>query len=264
MGSLYEDDAWVYDAAFSWDVQEEVDWLLARLGDGVRDVLEPFCGTGRMFPAFLRRGVAMTGVDLADGMLALARDRLRDHDPTRASLHRADIRDFDLGRRFDGAICPVNSFAHLLDEDAALRHLDRMARHLRPGRRYLVQLDLRGPRDLRLGDPQKQGVWEMDHPRGRVRTTWFVSAFDAARRTETHTSRFEILSGPDEGRVVEAVHEMRQWDWPAWRALVDLSPLEQAAAWDGNHEDRPPIPLGPDLQGRALTWHELELPRSKP
>ncbi len=30
MNELYGDRAWVYDAAFSWDVQQEVSWLIER------------------------------------------------------------------------------------------------------------------------------------------------------------------------------------------------------------------------------------------
>src|SRR5207302_73860 len=54
-----------------------------------------------------------------------------------AEVIRADIRDFALGRVFDGAVCPINTLAHLTSSELAC-HLDRMAQHLRPGARYLV------------------------------------------------------------------------------------------------------------------------------
>ena len=55
-----------------------VDRLLTRLGDftggfGIRHVLEVGCGPGRLACAFARRGFAVTAVDLAPGMLALAK-----------------------------------------------------------------------------------------------------------------------------------------------------------------------------------------------
>ena len=53
---LYDNLAHLYDVAFSWDVRDEVDWLIARLGPPARTVLEPACGSGRMFPAFAERG----------------------------------------------------------------------------------------------------------------------------------------------------------------------------------------------------------------
>ena len=36
--------------------------------------------------------------------------------------------DFELGRRFDGALCPINTLSYLLDDESAARHLDCMAR----------------------------------------------------------------------------------------------------------------------------------------
>jgi len=63
MTSLYRDDAELYDIAFDWDVEEEVDWLLERLGPGCTSVLEPGCGTGRMVVAFARRGIEVLGFD---------------------------------------------------------------------------------------------------------------------------------------------------------------------------------------------------------
>ena len=49
--SLYDQHADLYDLAFSWDVGPEVEWLFAKLGTNVDVILEPGCGSGRMFPA---------------------------------------------------------------------------------------------------------------------------------------------------------------------------------------------------------------------
>jgi hypothetical protein len=60
---LYSDDAELYDIAFGWDVGDEVDWLLERLGHHCRHLLEPGCGTGRILDAFASRGVEVVGID---------------------------------------------------------------------------------------------------------------------------------------------------------------------------------------------------------
>jgi hypothetical protein len=57
MARLYTDDAELYDIAFDWDVSDEVEWLLERLGAECRSVLEPGCGSGRMLDALARRGI---------------------------------------------------------------------------------------------------------------------------------------------------------------------------------------------------------------
>lgn len=111
MTRLYSDDAEIYDIAFDWDVSAEVDWLLERLGSPA-SVLEPGCGSGRMLAAFADRGVEVAGIDLSAPMLDLARGRVGG----RGTIIVADIADFDLGRTFAGAVCPINTL--LVGRDA--------------------------------------------------------------------------------------------------------------------------------------------------
>ena len=56
---LYTDDAELYDIAFEWDIEEEVGWLLERLGSP-RSVLEPGCGSGRMLEPLARSSFCIT------------------------------------------------------------------------------------------------------------------------------------------------------------------------------------------------------------
>jgi SAM-dependent methyltransferase len=128
MAKLYADDAELYDIAFDWDVTDEVEWLLERLGAECRSVLDPGCGSGRMLDALARRGIEVTGIDLSPAMVELARRRLGD----RGTVVVADMRNFDLGRTFDGAISPINTLLHLSPNELAA-HLNATARHLRLG-----------------------------------------------------------------------------------------------------------------------------------
>jgi SAM-dependent methyltransferase len=254
---FYDRRADLYDLAFSWDVEEEVEWLVERLGADCGRLLEPACGSGRMLPAFVRRGVAVVGVDQSPRLLELARERLRASGVRDPDLHRADIEDFELGRRFDAAICPISSFGYLADFESAARHLECMARHLESGARYLVQLDLRRLEPFRLKSSSELSSWELETPRGRLRTRWFGRAFDPARRVETQVSRFEFVSGPEAGAVYEDAHEMRVWSWGEWSDLIRRSPLHLISAYDGGAPGRAPLELGPMLEERALTWLEL-------
>jgi SAM-dependent methyltransferase len=261
VGDLFVDHTWVYDAAFSWDVGPEVEFLLSRLGPEISSVLEPFCGSGRMFPAFARRGVLVGGVDRSPVMLSRARERMEREGFPGPLLLQGDAAEFEFDRKFGGAICPINSFAHLPDPASAARHLETVARHLESGGRYLVQLDLRTPELLALDHPEEQGRWEVDDADGRLAARWYVRAYEAETRTEIHVSRFEYLTGERTGEVFEAEHRMRLWDWAEWSALVAASAFTETAAFDGNSADRPPLPVGPGLDGCPLVWHELSLPR---
>src|SRR5262245_21089035 len=112
---LYTEDARLYDIAFSWDTSDEVEWLVERLGGGgCAPVLEPACGSGRVLVGLGRRGIEAVGIDSSPSMIRLARERLRSANvPGTAVL--ADMTDFDLGRTFGGAICPIDSLACLED-----------------------------------------------------------------------------------------------------------------------------------------------------
>jgi SAM-dependent methyltransferase len=255
---IYDRDAELYDIAFSWDVGEEVDWLLERLGGDVAAVLEPACGSGRMFPELVRRGVSVFGVDLSPEMLERAARRMADAG-LRAETVCADIAEFDLGgRRFDGAIMPINTFGYLLTRDAALAHFACVARHLRPGGRYLIQVDLASYDDYRPADDDAASRWEMEDDGVRVLTTVTPGELDRATRTIVDHYCFEVLSGPDAGHVVEEHHPMRLWDWAGWSELIAASPFEQTGAYDGNQVPaRPPLPVDQSLERDRLTWHEL-------
>jgi SAM-dependent methyltransferase len=227
---LYERHAELYDAAFRWDVEDEVDWLLERLGPGCRSVLEPGCGSGRVLGPLARRGLEAVGIDRSPAMVELARARGMD-------VVLADMTDFDLGRTFDGAVCPINTLAHLTPAELA-RHLERMGRHLRPGARYLVQ--------LQIGSEAHSSEWETDG----VRVTWATAHVDPAAGRQRHRSRIETRTG----EVVEELHELMLWTPAAWAAAVAASPFAESALYDGAQDGYPAVE--PGSEGRML-WHEL-------
>jgi len=92
------------------------------------DLLDVACGPGSHLVHFAEEFGHVEGLDLSESMLAFARDRL----PS-APIHRGDLREFDLGRRFDAVTCMFSSIAVIGDRtelDSALR---TFARHLKPG-----------------------------------------------------------------------------------------------------------------------------------
>lgn len=230
------------------------------MGDGVSAVLEPACGSGRMFAAFARRGVEVWGVDLSEEMLARAAQRMADEGLPPPRTLCADIVDFDFGRRFDAAICPIATFGYLLRRADTLAHLRCVARHLEPGARYLIQVDLAGYDDYLPRDDDAISRWEMERDGVRVRATVTPGPLDRATDTIVDHYCFEILSGPGAGTVFEEHHPMHLWDWASWSSLIAESPFEQVAAYDGDTiPARPPLPVDRSLEGARLTWHELRL-----
>jgi SAM-dependent methyltransferase len=244
VSALYHEHADLYDIAFDWDVSDEAAWLEERLGPGCREVLEPGCGSGRMLEALARRGLRVTGIDVSPRMLELARSRVAG---LPAEAVEADMTDFDLGRTFDGAICPINTLRHL-SRDGAHAHLRAMASALGTGARYLVQLGI-----VPAGEAAASR-WEAGRGGMQLVVHWVPESRDAESGVELHRSTIEVTTGPRAGEVHEEIHAMTVWGHDDWRAAVESAGFEWAAVYDGAESGRPE--LGFDATG-GLLWHEL-------
>jgi SAM-dependent methyltransferase len=236
---LYTEHAELYDRAFAWDVDDEVEWLLARLGRGSTKLLEPGCGSGRYFEAFSRRGAEVVGIDNSKQMVAKA--------AVRGTAVLADMVEFDLHATFDGAFCAINTLA-ILTPDEIVAHLHCVGRHLQLGARYLVQLDLRDPRSPESG--LRSSTWRV----GDLSVTWAVEDIDLENAREYQRSRIEILSGREAGELLEEIHVVTAWTPQAWARALGSTSFERTAVYDGDQPARPRIEPG---QTGRLLWHEL-------
>jgi SAM-dependent methyltransferase len=243
---LYEDDAELYDIAFDWDISDEADWLLERLQ--ATTVLEPGCGSGRMLAALADRGCRVVGIDTSPQMIELARRRLG----TRGEVLEADMTHFDLGRTFDGAICPINTLLHLTPAELG-RHLQRMARHLEARARYLVQVGLVASDQ----EPFAGSEWEASRGDTTLKIHWSDEELDAVRGVSRQRSRIEVLTGPRAGEVLEEIHAMTAWTAATWAEAIASSPFQQVATYDGGTKGQWPRVDASATGG--LLWHELLL-----
>ncbi len=100
-------------------------------------VIELGCGTGRVTLPIAREGIEVVGLDNAPAMLDIAR-RKASAEGLDVSWIEADMRDFDLGRRFGLVIIPYRSFLHLLTDADQAACLAAVYRHLVPGGRLAL------------------------------------------------------------------------------------------------------------------------------
>lgn len=249
--TLYGSNVELYDIAFDWNLTDEVNWLLALLGKDCKSILEPGCGSGRMLKAIAERGVAITGLDISKDAIAYAKSRIAGLANATATL--ADMTSFDLKTKFDGAICPVNTLAHLSPEQF-LSHLKSVRNHLHVGSRYLVQVAVRAQKR----DTQSSDVIEWEASRGdtRLRISVAVLETDFQNGRELHRFRLSILEGSRAGKVFEEDHWMTLWTPESWQDAIAASPFTQVAQYDGELSERPKVKLG---QPGNLMWHELTL-----
>jgi SAM-dependent methyltransferase len=124
---LYEDHAAAFDLERGRSLIEQpwLDRFLALLPPG-GTVLDVGCGMAEPIACYLiAQGVQVTGVDSSPSLVAMSRERFPDHE-----WLMADMRELDLGRRFDGLIA-WHSMFHLTP--AGQRPMFALfAKHLKP------------------------------------------------------------------------------------------------------------------------------------
>ena len=92
----------------------------AGVGPG-KDVLDVACGTGVLFPDYLKRNVAsLTAVDISPEMVKIARSKF-----PQVTVHCGDVEAVDFGRKFD-CIVVYNAFPHFPEPLQLIRTLTGM------------------------------------------------------------------------------------------------------------------------------------------
>jgi SAM-dependent methyltransferase len=118
---LYRDKDYASEAAY-------VHELIAKHRPGAKTVLDLGCGTGRHAGLLAERGYSLTGVDLSEEMLAVARQA----QPT-GSFFQGDVRSVRLGRTFDVVLSLFHVMSYQTTNADLLAALSTMREHLAPG-----------------------------------------------------------------------------------------------------------------------------------
>src|SRR5512140_1598080 len=149
------------DLPFAKGTAQEVDYLSGLLSLKPKDhVLDVACGPGRHTIEFGRRGVKVTGVDISDKLLAIARKTAELEKVTSVEFVKADAREIPYENEFDAAICLCEGAFGVLESDTENeRVLNSIFKALKPGGRMaLTALSLlsllRHSKDLSGFDPQ--------------------------------------------------------------------------------------------------------------
>lgn len=102
-------------------------------------VLELACGTGHYLIPLAEKGVEIVGVDVSGEMLARAREKAAARNVA-VDLRKADIRDFELHRKFSLVLLLGNSLQHLLTRRDVENCFATVKRHLLPEGRFIVEV----------------------------------------------------------------------------------------------------------------------------
>jgi SAM-dependent methyltransferase len=131
--ALYSELVKYYDRIYWWkDYNQEVDFLtkvLKRYEVRGKRILEVACGTGNHTKILAAKGYEITGVDISDKMLSIARRKVRSH----ARFLRGDMRDLDavVDGRYEAAICLFSAISYNLTRSDLKRTIQGLYDHLK-------------------------------------------------------------------------------------------------------------------------------------
>lgn len=112
------------------------------------EILELGCGTGRVTVPLATVGLKVTGVDINEAMLKIARARSRGLPVT---YRQGDMTNLDLKKKFDLVTIPLGSVQHLASSDDLVATLEVVARHLGPGGVGVVDVESPHSDDFSVG-----------------------------------------------------------------------------------------------------------------
>ncbi len=214
----------------------------------VRRLIEPGCGSGRLVVGMAAKGYDVTGLDLSEPMLRYARSRMK-RKGLAGHLVAGDMTDIQLSLPaagpFDGAFCTFNTFRHLMDEDAAIKHLRSMADQVRVGGIYILGFHII-PLDA---DPDCTERWRATAGGTNVSVTLRVINFDRKHRQET--LRVSIKATKRNGTVerIRSEFPLRLYTaTQARRMLADVNDVwEIAGVYDFDYDFDEPRKIDNDL-----------------
>jgi SAM-dependent methyltransferase len=202
-----------YDYVVPYAARPDIGFYVEAARQHGGPVLELGCGTGRILIPTARAGIDINGLDASEGMLRVCRARL-DSEPAkvrrRTDLHHGDIRDFNLGRRFQLITLPFRPFQYLLTVEEQLACLSAIWRHLEPDGQLVF--DLFNPSVHHLAKPvdptETDDEPPFTHPDGRTVTRRSrILERDLANQTFTGELVYDVTHPG--GRTERLVHHYR-------------------------------------------------------
>jgi SAM-dependent methyltransferase len=215
-------------------------WRALKLRPGAR-VLDLACGTGRHSVLLARRGAFVVGVDQTDAYLKEARRAARGL--PNCLFARGDMRRLPFKGEFDAAMNLWTSFGYFAEASDDLRVLKGVARALKPGGLFLIDLLdfawVKKHGQQRRWDRRADGAYLLqDAVWSEGRDPKIVNAWIILRTGKPELRSRFVVRGYDKARLYAALRR------------AGLKPVK---SWHG---------LG--ALGRLNTWHRMVVLARKP
>jgi len=125
----FEGSAEIYDLLYQdKDYESEVDFIekfLKENGiDNSKKIIELGCGTGNYLRVLLKRGYDLTGMDISNEMLDIARRKCN------CKVFQGDISNFSMNEKFDVCLAMFDVLGYVNENEKLLKTLDNIKKIL--------------------------------------------------------------------------------------------------------------------------------------
>jgi SAM-dependent methyltransferase len=220
---------------FSLQMADALPYVLTRLGQRPRTVLDVACGEGAFAVQMAREGYAVTGVDRSPRMLEIARERARLAEVEVRFLEQ-DLRALALDERYDLVTCWFDSLNYLLTADDLARAFCGVGAALAEGGLFLFDMNtlyglaVEWQRNACYVQQDTPDILEIHRPTYDHETAIATLQIDGFLRDGGHWLRYT------------EVHRERGYRLAEIRRCLAEAGLEEVGCWGSLREYTPPTP----------------------
>jgi ubiquinone/menaquinone biosynthesis C-methylase UbiE len=117
--------------------KEDIDFYIKEASKAKGKVLEIACGTGRIYLELLKKGIDTYGIDISENMLKILKMKAKNLG-LKPKVYKADMRTFNLRKKFSLIIIPFRGFLHNLKVEDQIKTLKNIKKHLTPNGKLIV------------------------------------------------------------------------------------------------------------------------------
>lgn len=134
----YKEFSQIYDLLMNdIDYGKWTSFLISKIGQNKNKILEAACGTGSITCILSENNYKVTAFDLSEDMLMRAYDKLGRNRGVK--LLNQNMIDFEIGDKFDAAICCCDGINYL-KRDEILLFFNRINKHLNNGDKFIFDI----------------------------------------------------------------------------------------------------------------------------
>lgn len=229
---MYNRFAYLYDSLINdVDYKKWVDYyykIFQRYALNPKLGLDLGCGTGNMTTEFSCRGIEMTGVDISEDMLMVAREKSEGMD---ILYLNQDMTDFELYGTVDFIVSSLDCVNYVTDKRELLKVFKLVNNYLDPGGLFIFDINTHYKLENVIGD--NTFVLENDD----IFCTW-QNEYDKKRKICDFYLTFFSKNGENYTRFDEQ-HSERAYEIDEIKKLIEASGMRLLKVYDDLSFDKP-------------------------